>query len=279
MPGANHNRQRKVAVINDYSSFGRCSLAAAVPLLAAMKVQCCPVPTAVFTNHTGFAQFSFADMTDRLDAYLDDWRATGLAFSAIASGYLASARQIDFVRRFVAAFGGGRTLFVVDPVMGDYGRLYSGFRREVAEGLRALLPLADYLTPNLTEACVLLGRPYDPAPSDAALHDMAAALCAPRARGVVVSGVPRGGRLLNYVYTPEGGGVKIDVEKIGPDRSGTGDVFAAVILGALVNGQPLEAAVRRAVAFISRAVRAAEEMEIPTTDGLPFEEVLSDLWS
>ena len=82
----NHNRQKKVAVINDYSSFGRCSLAASVPILAAMRIQCCAVPTAVFTNHTGFKHFSYADMTDRMDAYIADWQATGLSFSAIASG-------------------------------------------------------------------------------------------------------------------------------------------------------------------------------------------------
>ena len=274
-----HNRQRKVAVINDYSSFGRCSLGASVPLLAAMKVQCCPVPTAVFTNHTGFPQFSFADMTDRMDAYIADWKATGLTFSAIASGYLASERQIDYVHRFVETFATPETIVLVDPVMGDYGKLYSGFKREVAEGLRSLLLIADYLTPNLTEACVLLGRDYDPTPDDDGLHAIAEELCAPHAKGVVISGVPREGRLVNYVYTPAKGGVKIDVEKIGPDRSGTGDVFASVIIGALVNGLSLDAAVRKAVAFVAQAVRMAEKMEIPTTDGLPFEEVLSELWS
>ena len=274
-----HNRQRKVAVINDYSSFGRCSLGASVPLLAAMKVQCCPVPTAVFTNHTGFPQFSFADMTDRMDAYIADWKATGLTFSAIASGYLASERQIAYVHRFVETFATPETIVLVDPVMGDYGKLYSGFKREVAEGLRSLLPIADYLTPNLTEACVLLGRDYDPTPDDDGLHAIAEELCAPHAKGVVISGVPREGRLVNYVYTPAKGGVKIDVEKIGPDRSGTGDVFASVIIGALVNGLSLDAAVRKAVAFVAQAVRMAEKMEIPTTDGLPFEEVLSELWS
>ena len=274
-----HNRQRKVAVINDYSSFGRCSLGASVPLLAAMKVQCCPVPTAVFTNHTGFPQFSFADMTDRMDAYIADWKATGLTFSAIASGYLASERQIDYVHRFVETFATPETIVLVDPVMGDYGKLYSGFKPEVAEGLRSLLPIADYLTPNLTEACVLLGRDYDPTPDDDGLHAIAEELCAPHAKGVVISGVPREGRLVNYVYTPAKGGVKIDVEKIGPDRSGTGDVFASVIIGALVNGLSLDAAVRKAVAFVAQAVRMAEKMEIPTTDGLPFEEVLSELWS
>lgn len=272
----NHNRQNKVAVINDYSSFGRCSLAASVPILAAMKVQCCAVPTAIFTNHTGFRHFSAADMTDRMDAYIADWQATGLEFSAVASGYLASERQIDYVRRFVDAFS--PALVFVDPVMGDYGKLYPSFRPEVAEGLRALVPLADYLAPNLTEACVLANRPYDPEMSEAKIAELAASLACPRTKGLVITGVPREGRLVNYIYTPSRPLEIVSTPKIGPDRSGTGDVFASVILGSLVNGKSLGDAVRTAVAFVNHAVTRAEEMQIPTTDGLPFEEILSDLW-
>lgn len=279
----NHNRQRKVAVINDYSSFGRCSLAASVPILAAMKIQCCAVPTAVFTNHTGFKNFSYADMTERMDAYIRDWQATGLEFSAIASGYLASERQIDYVRRFAEAFTPHSTskpspLLFIDPVMGDYGKLYPSFRREVAEGLRALLPIADYLAPNFTEACVLADRSYDPDMSDDEIAALARGLATEKTRGLVITGVPREGHLVNYVYVPASPLEKISTAKIGPDRSGTGDVFASVILGGLVNGKPLAEAVRAAVSFVSHAVTQAEIMQIPTTDGLPFEEILSDLW-
>ena len=274
-----HNRQRKVAVINDYSSFGRCSLAASVPILAAMRIQCCPVPTAVFTNHTGFANFSYVDLSERLDAYIADWKATGLRFSAIATGYMVSPEQIAGVRRFIETFRDADTAVVVDPVMGDYGRLYTGFRPEVAEGLRGLLDVADYLTPNMTEACVLAGRAYEPNPDDAALEDLASSLCRGHVRGLVITGVPRDGRLLNYVYAPQTGGEVILTDKIGPDRSGTGDVFTTVVLGELVNGLTLTEAVRKAVSFVSHAVSVAQAMEIPTTDGLPFEEVLSELWS
>ncbi|MCQ2392203.1 MAG: pyridoxamine kinase, partial [Kiritimatiellae bacterium] len=274
-----HNRQKKAAVINDYSSFGRCSLGAAVPILSAMRVQCCPVPTAIFTNHTGFSHFSYVDMSDRLDAYIDDWKATGLSFSAIASGYLASVRQIDFVRRFVEVFRAPETVVMVDPVMGDYGKLYPSFKMEVAEGLRSLLTVADYLTPNLTEACILANRPYCDRPTPDVLREIAAVLCEPHARGVVISGIPHQDALINYVYTRDGEGVEVSVGKIGPDRSGTGDVFMAVVLGALVNGDSLENAVGRAVSFVAHSVAQAENMGIPTTDGLPFEEVLSELWS
>lgn len=272
----NHNRQKKVAVINDYSSFGRCSLAAYVPILAAQKIQCCPIPTAIFTNHTGFKHFSSADMTERMDAYLEDWLATGLTFSAIASGYLSSTRQLDYVRRFAESFPDATV--IVDPVMGDYGKLYPSFLKEVAEGLKSLLPIADYLTPNLTEACVLANRPYDPFMPASEIERLVESILTPRTKGIVISGVPRDGRLVNYVYSPSVGISEVITDKIGPDRSGTGDVFAAVLTGALVNGASLEDAVNKAVNFVSLGVRRAEEMRIPTTDGLPFEEILSQLW-
>ncbi len=274
-----HNRQKKAAVINDFSSFGRCSLAAALPVLSALKVQCCPVPTAVFTNHTGFRDFSWYDCTDRLDSYIDDWKSTGLAFSAIASGYLSSVRQLDFVERFIEAFRTDETVVMVDPVMGDYGRLYPAFKDEVAKGLRALVPHADMLTPNLTEACILAGREYDERLGDGDLLALAEELCAPHGKGCVISGVPRDGHLANFVYSREEGSRIVTAPRVGVDRSGTGDVFSAVVLGTLLNGESVWGAVEKAVAFVTATIERAVELRIPVTDGLPFEETLSVLWS
>ena len=274
-----HNRQKKAAVINDYSSFGRCSLAVAAPILAALKVQCCPVPTAMFTNHTGFEHFSWHDCTDRMDAYIADWQATGLRFAAIQSGFLASLRQLDYVKRFVAAFRDGNPLVLVDPVMGDYGRLYRTFKPEVAEGLRGLLDVADVLTPNLTEACILADIPYRTDMSDREVFALAARLCEPHARAAVVSGVPRGGDLFNFVYSREHGEELVSVPKIGGDRSGTGDVFSTVILGELLNGRTMAESVRRAAGYVAASVRRAEALGIPPTDGLPIEETLPLLCS
>lgn len=274
-----HNRQKKAAVINDFSSFGRCSLAAALPVLSALKVQCCPVPTAVFTNHTGFRNFSWYDCSDRLDSYIDDWKATGLSFSAIASGYLSSVRQLDFVERFIEAFRTDATVVLVDPVMGDYGRLYPAFKDDVAKGLRALLPHADMLTPNLTEACILAGREYDESLSDGDLLALAEELCPPRGKGCVISGVPRDGHLANFVYSRDEGPAVVTAPRVGVDRSGTGDVFSAVVLGMLLNGESVTTAVEKSVAFVTATIERAVELRIPVTDGLPFEETLSMLWS
>ncbi|MBO7483237.1 MAG: pyridoxamine kinase [Kiritimatiellae bacterium] len=272
-----HNRQRKAAVINDFSSFGRCSLAVTLPILSALKVQCCSVPTAIFTNHTGFEHFSWTDYTDHMDAYIRDWQATGLRFDAIATGFLGSARQIGFVRRFIEAFRGPDTLVFVDPVMGDYGRLYATYDMSLAESMREFLDVADVLTPNLTEACVLAGCDYDPAMSDRGLKELCEKLTSRHATRVVVSGISRGADLINYIYERGRNPTSVVAPKLGEDRSGTGDVFSSVILGRLVRGERFEEAVWSAADFVSKAVERTIEMKLPATDGLAIEEVLGCL--
>ena len=232
---ADHNRQKKAAVINDFTSFGRCSLAVTIPILSAMKVQCCPVPTAFFTNHTGFDSFAWTDNTSHLDEYIDEWRKLGLRFDAIQTGFLGSREQVAFVHRFITAFRTSSTIVCVDPVMGDYGHLYPTYDRERAESMRSFLDEADILTPNLTEACFLADEPYR---TDSSLHAE---------------------------------------PKIGGDRSGTGDVFASVILGDAVNGLDFAESVRKASSFTAKAVRRTVELGLPPKDGLAIEEVMGEI--
>jgi len=272
-----HNRQRKAAVINDFTSFGRCSLAVTIPILSAMKVQCCPVPTAMFTNHTGFDSFAWTDNTPNLDSYIEEWLKLGLSFDAIQTGFLGSREQVAFVSRFLAAFRAPGTIVCIDPVMGDYGRLYPTYDRDLAESMRSFLDVADILTPNLTEACVLAGRPYNPDIPDAELTSLCEELSSRNSAKIVVSGIPRGDSLVNFIYEP-GGAVSQCVEgRIGADRSGTGDVFASVILGDAVNGVDFAASVGEASRFTALAVRRSVEMGIPEKDGLAIEEVLKEL--
>ena len=276
---ADHNRQKKAAVINDFTSFGRCSLAVTIPILSAMKVQCCPVPTAFFTNHTGFDSFSWTDNTPHLDDYITEWRRLGLRFDAIQTGFLGSGEQVAFVHRFIEAFGGSGTLVCVDPVMGDYGRLYPTYDRGRAESMRSFLGIADILTPNLTEACFLADEPYRTDFTDGELSALCERLSAGNGAKVVVSGIPRGEDLVNFVYE-RGRPPTLCVEpKIGGDRSGTGDVFASVILADAVNGTDFAEAVRKASAFTAKAVQRSVEMGLPEKDGLAIEEVLGDLAS
>ncbi len=119
-----HNHQKKIAVINDFSGFGRCSIAVALPIISAMRIQCCPLPTAIFSDHTGFDSFYMTDFTEHMEPYADEWAKLDLHFNGIATGFLGSVRQIDIVEHFLRRFDRDDTTVLVDPVMGDYGALY-----------------------------------------------------------------------------------------------------------------------------------------------------------
>ena len=152
----------RVAAIHDMSGFGRCSLTVAIPVLSAMGVQCCPLPTAFLSTHTGgFTGFTFLDMTEEMPKIAAHWQSLNLRFDAIYSGFLASERQIGIVSDFVRTFRRPDTLVVIDPVMGDDGKAYQTYTPALCSGMARLAELADVITPNLTEAAFLLGRSYD----------------------------------------------------------------------------------------------------------------------
>jgi pyridoxine kinase len=272
-----HNNQKKVAVINDFSGFGRCSIAVTLPILSAMKLQCCPLPTAIFSNHTGFPSYDWTDYTDHMNPYMDQWKKLDLRFQAISTGFLGSHRQIEVVERFFRLFKTPDTIAVVDPVMGDYGKLYSTYSAELAEGIRSLVHYADLLTPNLTEACILTGQPYRSHPTEGELTAMCQTLVAMGPKKIVISGLELGEALGNFVYVAGEEPVLLQERRVGAFRSGTGDVFAAILTGDAVNGVEFVTSVRRASAFVAKAIVRSEEMGIPTTDGIAFEELLCDL--
>jgi pyridoxine kinase len=272
-----HNHQKKVAVVNDYSGFGRCSLAVALPIISAMGMQCCPLPTAIFSNHTGFSSYYWTDFTSHMTAYMDEWEKLGLRFDAISTGFLGSQAQCDIVLDFLRRFKTENTIAVIDPVMGDNGKLYATYSRELAESMRVLTAHADILTPNLTEACLLTRRSYDPNMTERELGRMCEELCGESEKKIVISGLFHGDELGNYVFEAGRTPRMVRERRVGEPRSGTGDVFCAIITGCAVNGVDFVESVERASGFVARSIVRSEELGIPTTDGIAFEELLREL--
>lgn len=271
-------RQKRIALINDITGFGRCSVTVQLPLISAMRVQACPLPTAILSVHTGFPNHYLDDYTDRMRPYMENWAANELDFDAILTGFLGSEAQIDLVSECIARFKQPQTQVIVDPVMGDNGNLYSSYTPTLCEKIRQLLPYADVVTPNLTEACQLLGADYpaDGIVSEDVLAEMAAAIAAMGPRSVVITGLHAGDYVRTYLYE-NGVGRSFDNPKIGRDRSGSGDAFAAIVAAALVRGIPLEEGARRAAEFIGHCLRYAEQLDLPWNYGLPFEEFMGEL--
>ncbi len=272
-----HDQQKKIAVINDFCGFGRCSLTVSLPIISALKVQCCPVPTSVFSNHTAYESFFYTDYTSNMAAYIAEWKKLGLNFDGILTGFLGSPEQTEIVRHFLEYFKKEGTVTVVDPVMGDEGSLYATYSPELAKQMKSLLPYADILTPNLTEACILTETEYRENMTDVELTALCESLGKMGPKRIVISGLERDGSLANFVYEEGESPVVIAEPKIGPCRAGTGDVFSSIIAADAVNGVAFVDSVKHAAAFISKVLTRAVELEIPVTDGICFEEFLSEI--
>lgn len=268
----------RVAAIHDMSGFGRCSLTVAIPILSAMGVQCCPLPTAFLSTHTGgFEGFTFLDMTDEMPKGADHWASLGLTFQAIYSGFLGSARQIGIVEDFIRRFRRPDTVVVIDPVMGDYGRVYQTYTAAMCDGMARLAELADVITPNLTEAALLLGQPYDALPAgEAGLRQITERLSLEGRRSVVLTGASLApGQTGAVCYDARTGRTQVvQTAYIAHEFHGTGDVFASVLTGALVRGSALADAAGQAAEFVRACAQRTAAENLPMREGVDFEPLL-----
>lgn len=276
---SSHNNQKKIALINDLSGFGRCSLVVALPIISTMKVQCCPLPTSIFSNHTGFDSFYMQDFTSHMVPYAKEWEKLNLHFDGICSGFLGSAQQIQIVTDFIQRFKEKDTMVLIDPVMGDHGKTYSTYTEEMCSKMKELVRYADILTPNTTEACILTDTPYKKSWRTKEIIAMAKKLAEQGPEKVVITGIPQKSFIANLCYEKGKEPVIQKVQRIGQERSGTGDVFASILAADAVNHVDFAESVRKASKFIKRCIVRSNELEIPLTDGVCFEEVLHTLYS
>lgn len=291
-----HNNQKKIAVINDISGFGRCSITVALPIISHMKLQCCPLPTSILSNHTGYEHYFFEDYTKNMREFMKNWKQLGLTFDGIATGFLGSKEQIRIVEDFIKEFRTDKTKVIVDPVMGDNGELYPTYTKAMREEMKHLAACADILTPNLTEACFLTGTPYkEQGWKREELFDLAKRLSDLGAKKIVISGIVMGEYLGNVVYEEpssyESASDDIDAaenvvkktqpshaiirtRRIAAERAGTGDVFSSILAADAVNEVILTDSVRKAAKFIQDCMRITDQRNIPPEDGVCFEELL-----
>ena len=272
-----HNNQKKIAVINDFSGFGRCSIAVALPILSVVKLQCCQLPTSIFSNHPGFPSYFFEDYTSRMVPYMQEWKKLDLHFNGICSGFLGSKEQIEIVKKFFKEFKTEETQIIVDPVMGDYGKPYPTYTEEMCGEMKKLVEFADILTPNVTEACVLTDTPYKEKWKIEEIQEMAEKIHKMGPKKIAITGIVQGRFIANFCYE-EGQQPKVlRTHKEGTQRSGTGDIFASIIAADAVNGVPFYKSVKKASNFIKKCIIRSQELNIPLTDGVCFEEVLGKL--
>ena len=271
--------QKKIALINDVTGFGRCSIAVMAPIVSAMKIQAVTVPTAILSAHTQFPEYYFDDYTSKMHDYIQTYKDLNLNFDAIASGFLGSEEQVDIVIDFFKTFKKNGTFTLVDPVMGDYGRLYETYTPSLCEKMKSLVHYADILTPNLTELCTLTDVKYrEEGFNDAELATMCQKLVEQGPEHIVVTGIRYNSKqIMNYVYSKGEDPRIVMVDRIGGDRSGTGDVISSIIAGMYLNGHDFYESVKKAAEFVSKCLRYCEDNNVPTHWGLCFEMYLRDL--
>jgi pyridoxine kinase len=273
-----------VAAINDMSGFGRCSLTVAIPVLSAMGLQCCPLPTALLSNHTGYATYYFSDYTDNMEPYYKEWLKLDLDFAAVYSGFLGSEKQVDIVTDIIQAFKEKQKqknitepLAIVDPVMGDNGLVYTTYNEKMCQKMRQLVSAADIITPNLTEAAILLNDEYTGEYISLEKgKEMAEKLTELGPKIAVVTGVKtHDDRILNLAYQKDKDEfVHTDYPLVYPHFNGTGDVFSSVLCGALVNGMNIGQALDKAAEFVYITAEYTSNKGGDTADGVLIEHFL-----
>lgn len=280
---------KRVALINDLSGFGKCSLTAAIPVISVMGMQACPLPTAILSAQTGFGEFFCDDFTDRMGYFTEEWKKMKISFDGIYSGYLASSAQIEKVMCFLKAFQKKDTLYLADPVMGDHGKFYSMANIEFLEEMRKLSQMADVITPNLTELCFLSGVDYESVigcRQKENFIDNIKNLCkkilseAKKSQTVIVTGIlikrEKKDYISNLVMSKDQC-FCVEIPYTGMGFSGTGDLFASVVCGSLVKGLSIREAVENATYFLQEATEEATIEGVPPNHGVNFEKYLSRL--
>ena len=271
--------QKKVLALHDLSGFGRSSLVPIISVLSAFGHQCVPLPTAVFSTHMAIPGWVKSDLTGEMHPTIDQYDRLGLRFEAVYAGFLGSASQIDSVREAAERLKAENGLTLIDPVMGDNGEVYSSYTPEMCTRMRELCAIADLITPNTTEAAILLGRDPASAPrSEREAEEWMRALYEEYGASVVLTGLDyEPGRVGSGCL--ENGELTISLhERIDCYYPGTGDVFAAVMLGALLGGAKLRDACVKAGEFVRDTIAYTAQQGTDPNFGVQFEKLLPYLW-
>lgn len=280
---------KKLAVINDLSGMGKCSLTAAIPVISVMGVQAVPLPTAVLSNQTGYETYFCDDYTDRMEAIMDQWEKRGFCPDGIYTGFLAGEEQGDKILEFFRRFRKKETLVLVDPVMGDEGEVFKIYTEGLLSRMQKLSSQADVITPNLTEAFLLLygyegmKKAWERLKKEGGKETLEEIALVGKAladqydkASVVITGVDGAGqgKRIGNLVCHKNEASWFFTEKKGGSYSGTGDLFASVLSAGLVQGIPMEVCVQKASRFLEKAISQTAEEGTDRNDGVCFEPFL-----
>ena len=270
---------KRVLTIQDISCLGKCSVTVALPILSAMGIETVILPTAVLSTHTMFKNFTVKDLTDQLIPITDHWKAEGVTFDAIYTGYLGSAEEISIAKRIFDEFKGPDTKVIIDPVMADNGKMYPAFDEAYASLNAGLCGSADIIVPNITEACFMTGREYKEEYDEAYVLDLLDGLKKLGAKVVVLTGVSLApGKTGVYgLDTVSGETFIYQNDRVDATFHGTGDIFASVAVGAITRGMELSEAFELAADYTADTIRVTLDNPAKPWYGVDFEATIPEL--
>ena len=283
---------KRVLTVQDISCVGKCSLTAAIPVISAMGIEVCPLPTAILSNHTAFSSFSFLDLTDKIPEILNEWKKQGIHFDAIYTGYLGSIKQIDLVHKILDEFAQNDTLVVIDPCMADNGKLYTGFSQDFVKQMAKLCGRANVILPNMTEACFLVNQDYDfLVQTNESITKVMAKLLSLGAQQVILKGVEFSKEKIGVAYcsqklfdnnfsTNENNMEDMNIyfhHRYDENFHGTGDVFASAVTGAKKKKKDIKDAVKIACDFVQESIECTLLNPNYNWYGVDFESALRNL--
>lgn len=279
---------KKIAVINDLSGFGRCSLTAAISVISAMGVQPCPLPTAILSAQTGYPSYYCDSYTEKMEAIRSQWEKMDVHFDGIYTGFLADEQQAEQIFRFLDTFHTDSSFLIVDPVMGGDGKTHSLFTPGLLASLKQLCYQADIITPNLTELCLLTGADYaelraiqNPQVLMERVQELGTSLLQGRLSHVIVTGIRYTDKMKNAMV----GNLSIHQGRtslhsspcIGGSYSGTGDLFTSCLAAGIARGDDISDLLKLAGDFLSLAIQDSIKEQVPRNDGVNYEKYLSML--
>lgn len=268
----------RVAAVHDLCGYGKCSLGVAIPVLSAAGCDVCPVPTGLFSSHTAYPGWYMHDTTDMLSDYLAAWKNIGVEIDAVYSGFLGAPEQVDRIRDLCNMYPSA--LRVVDPVMADHGKVYPTYTPELCDAMAELACGADILTPNLTEASIILGQDWPGTDiDDDTAKRMIEGLLERGAKNVVLKGIQREGEscIRNFVAGQDCELFEAKNEYLPYMLHGTGDLYCSCLLAAIMAGKSLQEAVVFAGDFVHDAMIVSAKQPDFKERGVSFELIIGKI--
>jgi len=265
---------KRILTIQDISCVGKCSLTVALPIISAFGVECCVLPTAVLSTHTAFNGFTFRDLTCDMKNICKHWKEQNIGFDAFYTGYLGSFEQLDIVSNMFTEFKTKNNFILVDPVMADNGKLYTGFDQKFADSMAKLCSKADIIVPNLTEASFMLHTPYVASGYDEDyVKELLVKLTDLGCNTAVLTGVTFNNKDLGvYGYNKHKNEYfSYYREHLPKSFHGTGDVFASSLCGALTKGFSTYDSLKIAVDYTVESIRKTIDNPSHNWYGVDFE--------